>query len=225
MRAQRYMISFFRNNLLFSEGFFILCIVLAVIVLGGLFFKPLLYVSICFLIFCFYFFRNPERVSIEAEQDHSVLISPADGRIIDIQYDQNNGFEGYAYKISIFLSVFDVHVNRMPISGTISKISYKPGSFVPAYRPKSSDLNEHNDLLITCDDEQTLIVRQIAGIIARRIRCWVHQGGFYTTGERFGMIMFGSRVDLLLPASVELYITKDQTVVGGQTIIGRMRCK
>ena len=218
------MLSFLRNNLLFTEGIVILIIVLCAALLGFFFFKPLFYVALIFLLFCVYFFRNPERMCLEAEKDHELMVSPTDGRVVDIQYDPNNGFEGYPYKVSIFLSVFDVHVNRMPLSGTIENITYIPGSFLPAYREKSSVLNEHNDLVIKCDDGQTLVVRQIAGIIARRIRCWVLQGSFHHVGERYGMIMFGSRIDLLLPASVELYITKDQTVVGGQTIIGRMKC-
>lgn len=218
-----HMLWLLRNNMLFTEGSVILLVVLSCMFLGFFFFKPLFYVALGFLIFCVYFFRNPERVCSAAEQDHTVIVSPADGRVVDVQYDPHNGFEGYAYKVSIFLSVFDVHVNRMPISGAIDKITYVPGSFVPAYVPKSSHLNEHNDLVIVRDDGQTLVVRQIAGIIARRIRCWVRQGSFHTVGERYGMIMFGSRVDLLLPASVELYITKGQSVVAGQSIIGRMR--
>jgi phosphatidylserine decarboxylase len=219
------MISFLSNNLLFTEGRVILILVLCITFLGFIFFKPLFYIALCFLAFCVYFFRNPERVCIEAEKDPSILLSPADGRVVDVQYDPHNGFEGYPYKVSIFLSVFNVHVNRMPISGTVSEIKYVPGSFVPAYVPKSSHLNEHNDIVIVCNDGQTLVVRQIAGIIARRIRCWVKPGSFHNIGERYGMIMFGSRVDLLLPGTVELYITKDQSVVGGQTIIGRMKCK
>ena len=214
-----------RHNLLFTEGSIILVTLLIGGFLGFLFFKPLFYFALGLFIFCLYFFRNPERVSREALADATCIVAPADGRVIEIQYDPHNGFEGYAYKVSIFLSVFDVHVNRMPSTGYVEKIIYKPGKFVPAYVPKSSDLNERNDLVVVRDDGRSMIVRQIAGIIARRIRCWVHEGSLIPVGSRYGMIMFGSRVDLLLPGSVELYITKGQRVYGGQTVIGRWLCK
>ena len=219
------MISMIRQNLLFTEGSILLVALLVGGFLGFLLFKPLFYLSLGLFIFCLYFFRNPERTCPEALADQCLIVSPADGRVIDIQYDPQNGFEGYAYKVSIFLSVFDVHVNRMPSTGTVQKIIYKPGTFVPAYVPKSSELNERNDLVVVRDDGRTIIVRQIAGIIARRIRCWVFQGSLIPVGCRYGMIMFGSRVDLLLPDSVELYITKGQRVYGGQTVIGRWLCK
>lgn len=219
------MFSLLRNNLLFTEGSIILVIVLTVATTGFVFFRPLFYIALAFLLFCCYFFRNPERKCIQAEEDKTLIVSPADGRVVNIQYDPHNGFEGYAYKVSIFLSVFDVHVNRMPVTGTIESITYVPGSFMPAFVEKSSHLNEHNDVIIVRDDGQKIVVRQIAGIIARRIRCWVVPGSYHNVSERYGMIMFGSRVDLLLPGSTELYITRDQSVVGGQTIIGRIPCK
>ena len=219
------MIQMIRHNLLFTEGIVILLVLIATALVGFWFFRPVWYISLGLLIFCFYFFRNPERVCHEALADENLIVSPADGKVIEIQYDPNNGFEGYAYKISIFLSVFDVHVNRMPSAGTVEKIVYKPGKFVPAYVPKSSELNERNDLIVKRDDGQTYIVRQIAGIIARRIRSWVHEGSSIPVGCRYGMIMFGSRVDLLLPNTVELSVVKGQRVYGGQTIIGRWSCK
>lgn len=215
----------FRHNLLFTEGSMILIVLLVAAFLGFLFFKPVLYVSIFLLLFCLYFFRNPERVCPEALIDENIIVSPADGKVVDIQFDESNGFEGYAYKVSIFLSVFDVHVNRMPSTGTVQKIFHKPGQFVPAYVPKSSELNERNDLIVMRDDGRTYIVRQIAGIIARRIRSWVHEGSLLPVGSRYGMIMFGSRVDILLPNSVELQLAKGQRVYGGQTVIGRWVCK
>jgi phosphatidylserine decarboxylase len=219
------MIHMIRHNLLFTEGSMILIVLVICALFGFWLFKPVFYVSLGFLLFCFYFFRNPDRVCPEALNDKDLIVSPADGKVIDIQYDPQNGFEGYAYKVSIFLSVFDVHVNRMPSAGTIEKIVYKPGKFVPAYVPKSSELNERNDLVVARDDGRTFIVRQIAGIIARRIRSWVCEGSLIPVGYRYGMIMFGSRVDLLLPSSIELSLVKGQRVYGGQTIIGRWLCK
>lgn len=219
------MLSMIRNNLIFSEGLIILIVLLAGALCGFFLFRPLFYVALGLLLFCFYFFRNPERVHEEALHDSTLLLSPADGRVIDIQFDPNSGLEGYAYKISIFLSVFNVHVNRMPCTGVIEEIKYKKGVFVPAYVPKSSELNERNDIIIRRDDGSSLVVRQIAGIIARRIRCWVRQGSLIPVGSRYGMIKFGSRVDIFLPACVDLSIVKGQHVYGGSTIIGRWICK
>lgn len=219
------MISLMKKNLLFTEGSKILIVLLVVGLLGLLFFKPLFYLMLGLFFFSIYFFRNPERTNPEALADQNLIVSPADGQVIEIQYDPHSGFEGYAYKVSIFLSVFDVHVNRMPSTGTIARIAHKPGKFVPAYVPKSSELNERNDLEIIRHDGRMMIVRQIAGLIARRIRCWVKVGNVVQVTDRYGMIMFGSRVDLLLPDSVELYIVKGQRVYGGQTVIGKWLCK
>ncbi len=219
------MISLIRQNLLFTEGRLILVALLVGGFLGFLFFKPLLYIVLVLFVFCLYFFRNPDRVCLEALNDPSCIVAPSDGKVVDIKYDPQHGFEGYAYKVSIFLSVFDVHVNRMPSAGVIQKIFHKPGKFVPAYVPKSSLLNERNDLVVMRDDGHTFVVRQIAGIAARRIRCWVYEGSLMPVGSRYGMIMFGSRVDLLLPDSVELYIANGQRVYGGHTLIGRWLCK
>jgi phosphatidylserine decarboxylase len=217
--------SMIRHNLLFTEGSMILVGLLIVSFLGFWFCKPIFYIALCLLLFSFYFFRNPERVCSEALTDSTIIVSPADGKVIDIQFDSNGSFEGYAYKVSIFLSVFDVHVNRIPSMGIVQKIFHKPGKFVPAYVPKSSELNERNDLVMVRDDGRTYIVRQIAGIIARRIRTWVHEESLLSVGARYGMIMFGSRVDILLPSTVELRVSKGQRVYGGQTVIGRWLCK
>lgn len=184
--------------------------------------KPFLYGAVLLGIGCLYFFRDPERECTPARHDPTLLVSPADGYIIDIQYDSTNNIEGYAYKVSIFLSIFDVHINRVPIAGHIQSVIYVPGRCVPAFVPKSSHLNEHNDLVIKTDNGRTILVRQIAGIIARRIVCFICPGDAVSVGQRFGLIKFGSRVDILLPVSVQLYITKGQRVVGGQTVIGRL---
>jgi phosphatidylserine decarboxylase len=213
-----------RDNLIFHEGRLLLVVLLGGALCSFFLFRPVAYVLLGFLLFCFYFFRNPKRLHIQALQDASLLLSPADGRVLDIQFDPHNGFEGYAYKISIFLSVFDVHVNRMPCTGVIEEVKYKRGVFVPAYVPKSSELNERNDIIIIRDDGSRLVVRQIAGIIARRIRCWVRQGSLIPVGTCYGMIKFGSRVDILLPAHVDVSIVKGQRVYGGSTVIGRWLC-
>jgi len=215
------MISFLKNNLFWTEALPIFFVILGVGVVSLIFYKPFLFVVFGFFLFCLFFFRNPDRVCNEASTDSSVIISPADGKIIDIVYDEKNGIEGYAQRVSIFLSPFDVHVNWAPISGKIKEVKYKKGAFKVAYLPKSSELNERNDLLIEDEDGRTIRVRQIAGTIARRIVCWKREGELVEAGQKFGMIKFGSRVDILLPAAAKLNVGIGQKVYGGQTVLGR----
>ena len=215
------MFEFFKNNLIWTQGLPILVVLAAIAIFSIIFFKPLIYVVIVFLVFTLYFFRNPLRICKEAIDDMTVLVCPADGRVVDIVYDKNNGLEGYAQRISIFLSPFDVHVNWSPMSGIVQDVIYKKGAFKVAFLPKSSELNERNDLLITDKNGKIIKIRQIAGFIARRICCWVHKGETIKAGRKYGMIKFGSRVDIFLPASVKLNVGVGQKVYGGQTDLGR----
>lgn len=209
------------NNLIWSQGLYI--------ILGGILFgilghriHPIFsWVAAGFLIFSFYFFRNPERFCPEALADPRVLVSPADGHVVDIDIIQDEQL-GSVRKVSIFLSPLDVHVNWTPIAGTIDGIIYRPGKFIVAYAPKSSDINERNDIIIITNDHKKILVRQIAGFVARRICCWVHAGDMLPVGTKYGMIRFGSRVDLLLPLDTTLSIVKDQYVYGGQTVLGKL---
>jgi len=163
---------FFSANLIWTEGRIILISTLVFILLFWLLYKPVAVLGIIFLLWSFYFFRNPQRICAEALSDDNVLICPADGRIVDIQYDPEK-IDGYSCKVSIFLSALDVHVNWAPISGRIVDIQYKPGAFMFAFLPKSSLLNERNDVVIEGKEGRTILVRQIAGLIARRICCWL----------------------------------------------------
>jgi len=215
------MFEFFKNNLIWTQGVSILVVLGVLAIFSILFFKPLLYVVILFLLFTLYFFRNPLRICKEAIDDMTVLVCPADGKVIDIVYDKNNGLDGYAQRISIFLSPFDVHVNWSPMSGIVQDVQYKKGAFKVAFLPKSSELNERNDLLITDKNGKTIKVRQIAGLIARRICCWVNKGETIKAGQKYGMIKFSSRVDIFLPATVKLNVGIGQRVYGGQTVLGR----
>lgn len=202
------------SNLLFTEGRVILAVIIGIALLGLFIHKSLLFIAIAAFLFSFYFFRNPERHCLEAEQDSSVLVCPADGRVVDIQPG----------KISIFLSPLDVHVNRVPCAGVIENITYKPGKFMMAFVPKSSELNERNDVTVVTPEGKKIIVRQIAGTIARKICWWVKEGDRLKTGETFGMIRFGSRVDLLFePGSIALAIKEGEYVYGGQTVLGRWK--
>jgi len=215
------MMYIFKNNLLWTYGMPIVIILAAVAIFGMLFFKPLTYVALGFFIFSFYFFRNPVRICKEAVDNPSVLICPADGKVVDIVYDKNKGLDGYAQRVSIFLSAFDVHVNWAPISGTVKEVKYKKGAFKLAFLPKSSELNERNDLLLLGQNGKTIKVRQIAGLVARRICCWVSKGEHIRGGDKYGMIRFGSRVDIFLPEDVKLNVGVGQRVYGGQTVLGR----
>ena len=213
------MITSIATNMLWTQGQEIIGFVLLIAVIG-IWWRPAWYAALALFLFSFYFFRNPERICRQALQDNTVLVSPSDGQVVDIQYDTDNSIEGYAQKVAIFLSPLDVHVNWIPIDGTIAHVAYHPGTFTFAFLPKSSILNERNDIIIRRPNDQTFVVRQIAGTIARRLCCWVHTGDTVTTGQRYGMIKFGSRVELLLPANVTLAVGLGQKVVGGQTVLG-----
>lgn len=216
------MFSFITTNLIWTQSVWIVIVLAAVAVLAWFIARPVTYVAILAFIFCFYFFRNPDRVCPEALVDDTVIVCPADGKVVDIQYDPNGGFKGYHQKISIFMSPLNVHVNRIPVAGTIEKIEYVPGQFMMAFLPKSSELNEHNDLVIKRVDGKSVLVRQIAGTVARRIVCWVEQGQSVLAGQKYGMIKFSSRVDLFLPEQAKIDIKVGQKVYGGKTVIGRL---
>lgn len=212
------------NNLIWTEGLYILLISI-IIAIVAYYIKPFLFfIVLLFILFCFYFFRNPDRVCKEALSDSTIIISPADGKIVDLQVSDTDEFEGFSQKVSIFLSPFDVHVNWIPISGIITQILYKQGQFVMAFVPKSSEVNERNSIVITDEKGRTILVRQIAGTIARRIVCWLKPNQQVKLGEKYGMIRFGSRVDILLPKSVNIDVKVGDRVYGGQTVLGRWLC-
>ena len=168
--------------------------------------------------FTLYFFRDPERV-IPEEPD--AIVSPADGKVVGIDSLENVPFlDGPATRISIFLSVFNVHINRAPIKGEVSYRHYNPGKFLPAFAPKASLENEQNSIGID-DGGYRVLVRQIAGIIARRILCWRNPGDRVAKGERFGLIRFGSRTDLFLPPDATVCVQVGQSVQGGSSVLAR----
>ena len=217
------MFNFLSNNLIWTQGFSILVVLLLLFFLGIVRWRILILLSIFAFLFTLYFFRNPDRSCPEFKQNSSVIISPADGEIVEIQHSDENGLDGYANKISIFLSVFDVHVNRFPVSGVIKHTKYSAGEFRLAFLPKSSEVNERNEICIEDSHGRTILVRQIAGTIARKICCWTKQGDHVTAGNRFGMIKFGSRVDIFLPKGISVDVEKGQKVYGGQTVLGMFK--
>jgi len=169
-------------------------------------------------VFVTWFFRDPER---SIPNDPNVVVSPADGKITEIVTEKEPINGETCKRVTIFLSVFNVHVNRVPISGTIKDIRYNPGKFLAAFNPKASMDNEQNIILIN-NGKINILVKQIAGLIARRIVCWPNKGDHYEAGQRYGLIRFGSRVDILLPENIKLSVACGERVSGGQSIIGHL---
>ena len=167
-------------------------------------------------LFMAFFFRDPKR---EPPNDPDVVVSPADGRVTRIE--SAAGQANSPTLISIFLSPLDVHINRAPIPGKIIDVVYSPGKFLMATNEKASAVNEQNALTIQ-GEKITVVCKQIAGILARRIVCWKHAGDRLNLGERFGMIKFSSRTDVLLPANVKVMVAEGDRVRGGITVIGRI---
>jgi phosphatidylserine decarboxylase len=166
-----------------------------------------------------FFFRDPDR---PIPSDTDAVLAPADGRVMVAGAPPGQGCPaGKWQQISIFLSPMDVHVNRLPISGRVTKVEYHPGRFLPAYRADAGDLNEYTEVTID-HDGQPVVVRQIVGVLARRIVCRVKEGASVQAGERFGVMKFGSRMDIFVPASATLNVKVNEKVVGGVTVIARL---
>jgi phosphatidylserine decarboxylase len=163
-----------------------------------------------------FFFRDPERT---APPVPGAILAPADGKVVDIRASENDPFVGAAQAVSIFLSPLDVHVNRAPFAGLVVDVQYRPGAKMAAYRPEASEQNERTVILIQ-GEAVRIVVSQIAGVLARRIVCRVRPGDKLSAGERFGLIKFGSRTDLVMPAAVRLRVRKGDRVRGGETVVG-----
>jgi phosphatidylserine decarboxylase len=194
--------------------------VLTIIVyfLGG---RKVALVPLIFLLFILYFFRNPSRKTIAQSNE---IVSPADGVILAVEkVEEKNYLHRSAIKVSIFLNIFNVHVNRVPIAGVIDYLCYHPGKFIPAFKSHASQLNERNYIGIKSEDNPgwAVLVVQITGFIARRIVCWIKVGERLGQGDLLGMIKFGSCTELYLPSDSTVLVEKGQKVRGGETIIGR----
>jgi phosphatidylserine decarboxylase len=166
-------------------------------------------------LFVFYFFRDPER-TIPSSPD--AVVSPADGHVVQIADELLNGVMGH--RISIFLAIWDVHVQRAPVAGRIASVVYQPGKFYAAMRSSASVENEQN--IITIETPAgSLVFKQIAGAIARRVICWKSEGEIVSGGERVGLIRFGSRVDIWLPMQAEIVVQRGQKVKGGESLLAK----
>ena len=169
--------------------------------------------------FFLFFFRDPDRV---ITQDDAAVLSPADGRVMVAGAPTGQAFPAGQWKqISIFLSPTDVHVNRMPIGGRVTKVEYHPGRFLPAYKAEAGDLNEYTEVWLD-HGGQTIIVRQIVGILARRIVCRTTVGDVVKAGDRYGVMKFGSRMDLFLPTTATVMVKVDEKVIAGVTVIAKL---
>lgn len=169
--------------------------------------------------FVCFFFRDPDRL---IPSDTGMLVSPADGKVIKVErVEQTPYFDGPCTRISVFMSVFNVHVNRAPYEGTIRQVDYHPGKFFSANLDKASKDNEHNALLLESPSGKSVGFVQIAGLVARRIICGVQPGDVLKRGQRFGLICFGSRLDIYLPADTEVRVSVGDKVQAGTSVLGK----
>jgi len=202
-----------------KEGFtFLIPSALLTLFCGAVGWKALTILGILLTLFIAFFFRNPKRKIPSFE---NIIVSPADGRIIQVaECEEDRFLKQRSLKVSIFMSLFDVHINRAPATGKVLETSYHPGRFLVASREKSSLLNEQNAFILETEERFKILLIQIAGFVARRIVCYAKAGDILRKGEIFGMICFGSRIDLYLPTDVRPMIRVGQHVKGGESIIG-----
>ncbi|WP_439562712.1 phosphatidylserine decarboxylase [Roseinatronobacter sp.] len=203
-----------------KEGYKFIPIFAVVTLVLFLIWQPLGWVGVGLTVWCYYFFRDPDRQTPVRE---GLLVSPADGVISLIEpavppAELEMGDQPLT-RVSVFMNVFNCHVNRAPIAGRVAKIAYRPGKFLNASLDKASVDNERNSMALEMADGRKIAVVQIAGLVARRILCEVEEGQMLDTGARFGMIRFGSRVDVYLPDGVEPLVALGQTMISAETVI------
>lgn len=183
----------------------------------------LVWIGLLFTGFCLYFFRDPERV---APGRPGLVIAPADGKVVSVAPAVPPEELGLGpaprWRVAIFLSVLDVHVNRMPVDGTVTRVAYRHGKFLSANLDKASEENERNAIALALPDGRDLAVVQIAGLVARRILSDAKVGDVVQAGDRFGIIRFGSRTDVYLPEGVQPVVSVGQTMIGGETILAEL---
>ena len=196
---------------------------LPLLVLGGVFYllqwNFAAVVAVLLALFVFSFFRDPERV---IPSEPGAVVSPGDGRVVVVTEEENEGRPGK--RVSIFLAVWNVHVNRSPAAGTITKMEYRQGKFLAAMRERASLENEQNVFTLSTDAGE-LVFKQIAGLIARRVVSWKKAGEKVARGERIGLVRFGSRVDLWVPKDAEILVKVGENVKGGSSVLARWPAK
>jgi phosphatidylserine decarboxylase len=205
------------------EGHKFVAIFAAITLVLFLLWEPLGWIGMGLTVWVYYFFRDPERV---VPNDNGIMVSPADGIVSLLEpavppMELELGSEPMT-RVSVFMSVFNCHVNRIPAAGRITTVAYHHGKFLNASLDKASEQNERNGITIELSDGRQYGVVQIAGLIARRIMCWSEEGSDMQRGERFGLIRFGSRLDIYLPSGAEPTVQIGQTMIAGETIIARL---
>lgn len=196
------------------------CTLLALISIISFFFIPFIaVVAFLALLFSLYFFRDPKVRTLPQEGE---FLSPAYGTVVEIKEDENPKSSEKSKKVGIFLSVFDVHMNYSPVQGKVTYVQHQKGRFCNALKAEAADVNECNWVSIE-SEKGNVLVKQIAGLIARRIVCPIQEGVSLRAGEKIGLIQFGSRVDIWLPAEAEILVKKGDRVCGGVTVIGALK--
>lgn len=206
------------------EGRKFVAIFAAISIVAGTIWSPLFWVGAGLTVWCYYFFRNPAR---SVPQGDNLVLSPADGvvsLITETTAPPELGLpDDPRIRVSIFMSVFNCHVNRAPVAGVVEKVVYHKGKFLNASLDKASEHNERNVLTLRRDDGTDIVVVQIAGLVARRIVCFTKENDHLKGGERFGLIRFGSRLDVYLPAGVKPLVTLGQTTTSGETVLADLQ--
>ncbi len=208
-----------------KEGYKFIIIFALVAALMAMLSNTLGLIGLVATLWCIFFFRDPERI-IPIEEN--IVISPADGVVTRVDYSveapDDLGYGNKKFnKITVFLNVFNVHVNRVPVGGTVTKVSYKKGKFLSANADEASVENERNAAVVKTEDGTEVIFVQIAGLVARRIVSDISEGQQVTIGDRYGIIRFGSRADIYLPENVAIKVLVGQTMIGGETIIAKLK--
>jgi len=208
--------------LLWREGRIYL-LILAVVAVGAYLWHPwLLVIPLAVLIFLAYFFRDPKRVPPAENRGEAAFLSPADGKVMVVsEVEEPFLFAGPAKLVTIFLSPLDVHVNRAPISGEVVEVRHKKGLYRPAFLVDAPSVNERNYVAIRNERVQCLLV-QIVGVVARRVVCWAKKGDRVARGEKFGLMKFGSSIQIFMPSDTACAVRVGERVVGGETVIGVM---
>lgn len=212
------------DNAFLMLGFGIAVILLGIFLLKGVWMGLTVTFGSVIVLFTLWFFRDPERtIPKEALSDDSIVIAPADGKVVQIiPVEEKDYLKSEATQISIFLSPLDVHVNRTPVTGKVEFYKYMPGDYLVAWHPKSSELNEQSRIGVRTSKAKVLF-KQITGVLARRIVCEVKEGDALTVGEKIGMMKFGSRMDIIVPNSTVINVKVGDRVVAGESVLGKLQ--
>lgn len=211
------------------EGYKFVAIFAIITAILAIFSSKIGLIGLVLTIWCIFFFRDPERI---IPVDDNIIVSPADGKVIKVEFGVDAPkdiildakYKDVKWnKISVFLNVFNVHVNRIPLSGKIIKTSYKPGKFLSANVDEASEQNERNAILLQDEKGNDIIFVQVAGMVARRIISDVKEGQNVKIGDRYGIIRFGSRADMYFPENIEIKALLGQTMIGGETVIAKIK--